>query len=240
MLTFQDLKNFALEPLVKLYEVLVDEMDQNSIDILKNTLYDFGIAFKLSIPQKTIYTDRENVHSMVSSTTRVARRLINDYAGLEYRRPLELSVYDGFFNMIESETYHAFDSKLFFMSLWNFITNSKYKDDMIRRFKEELEDSEGLCMTGYIVRMLNSIRGFGYEQYEIKLDPYEYERAKMFNIFNNELKSFAFDSRAMIGRLKHLLNSNKIVLSDKYGMDILRSYTGVNWSKNGSVFDFNE
>lgn len=240
MLTYEDLKSFALESITKLYEDLIYHMDYRNIEILKNVLYDFGIEFIYVTHQKTIYSDGENVHTTVSSTTKVALKLMKDYPGLEYKRPLELSVYSWFFNMIESETYHAFDPKVLFMSIWKFIMNNEYKDDMILRLKEELEDSNGLCMTGCIVRLMNSIRGFGYEKYETKLDDYEYEKSKMFNVFNRELKNYVFDTRIMNVRLKELLNSKKILLSDKHDIDILRSYTGINWSKINSIFDFND
>lgn len=47
-----------------------------------------------------------------------------------------------------------------FISVWLWITEHKYKDELELRFLEEIKDMNGMCTTGHIARLMNVIQGF--------------------------------------------------------------------------------
>ena len=47
-----------------------------------------------------------------------------------------------------------------FIKLWCYFQTSEYKDEMIKRLMEELEDMSGTCSSGFLSRLVNVISGF--------------------------------------------------------------------------------
>jgi hypothetical protein len=47
------------------------------------------------------------------------------------------------------------------VKLWSYINKNDFRDEMIKRLLEELEEMSGTCSSGFITRLTNSISGFG-------------------------------------------------------------------------------
>jgi hypothetical protein len=47
------------------------------------------------------------------------------------------------------------------IKLWSYISRHEYKNEMIKRLIQELEDMSGTCSSGFLSRLLNTISGFG-------------------------------------------------------------------------------
>jgi len=64
---------------------------------------------------------------------------------------------------IDRTLYSKYNSNLanVVVKLWSYIQKHEYKDEMINRFLEELEDMSGTCSSGFISRLVNSLSGFG-------------------------------------------------------------------------------
>ncbi|OUW96016.1 MAG: hypothetical protein CBD97_02045 [Pelagibacteraceae bacterium TMED237] len=53
------------------------------------------------------------------------------------------------------------------LKVWTYLTQHEYKDEMIARLLEELEEMSGTCSTGFASRLINVISGFG--EFNIKI-----------------------------------------------------------------------
>jgi hypothetical protein len=229
MMSYEFLKPFADESLDDLKRDLLMRKDHNNLELLKHLLYNIGIDFKYHLAEKTVYDNKHNVHILSKSTIEVAHKIIKSYPTSSFYIPSELKEYDDFFKLlVNSEPYNnTLDSKSLFMSIWNCICNSKHRDDLLNRLKQELDDAKGHCLTGCIVRLVNAIRGFNFLEFETELDDYEYERSKTFNLLTKHLNQYNItSSEDIINEIERIVNKNIIVLSQSYGKRILDAYTG--------------
>lgn len=47
------------------------------------------------------------------------------------------------------------------IKLWSYIETKEYKDELLKRLLEELEDMSGTCSSGFLSRLINTVSGFG-------------------------------------------------------------------------------
>lgn len=47
------------------------------------------------------------------------------------------------------------------VKIWSYIQNNEFKDELIKRLLQELEEMSGTCSSGFIGRLINSLSGFG-------------------------------------------------------------------------------
>ena len=77
-------------------------------------------------------------------------------------------------NRIEMDRalYSKFNSNLsnVLVKLWSYIQENEYKEAMIQRLVEELEDMSGTCSTGFLSRLVNTLSGFGQLNIKISFD----------------------------------------------------------------------
>ena len=66
-------------------------------------------------------------------------------------------------NRIEIDRILYFNNTLskILIKLWSYICANEFKDEMIKRLLEELEEMSGTCSTGFVSRLVNCISGFG-------------------------------------------------------------------------------
>jgi hypothetical protein len=66
-------------------------------------------------------------------------------------------------NRIEIDRILYFNNILskILVKLWSYICANEFKDEMIKRLFEELEEMSGTCSTGFVSRLVNCISGFG-------------------------------------------------------------------------------
>ena len=242
MMSYDFLKPFADEPLDRIKQDLVIMKDYHNLKRIKDLLYKKGIDFNYNKPKRTFYNDKHNVHSLSQSTIQVAQRIIASYPSSAFYIPTELIKFEKFFDVImNAESYNStIEPKSLFMAVWLCITNSEYKDDLLKRLKEELNEAKGHCLTGCIVRLVNSLRGFDFPQFETELDDYEYERSKTFAFLTKHLTEYDItSSEGIVREIERIVNDGKtIVMSLAYGKRILDAYTGTtSWRViNGKYF----
>lgn len=115
------------------------------------------------------------------------------------------------------------------IKLWSYIVSNKFKDQMILRLLEELEDMSGTCSSGFLSRLLNTISGFGdiniYISFEDqlianfigRLNAYAKKITDTDSIFYNER---LYDVLEIILRdqnlFNNIINKNKKDIIDNY------------------------
>lgn len=232
MMKYEDLKCFVEQPLRELKQQLLAEKNVSLLRYVQALLYEIGIDFQFHLTQ-TLYSNPQNVHTLAKSTELAALKIIKAYSTETYFRPRELIEFKEFFDTIELVSYYAFDPKVLFMAVWNCIDRNENRQELLERLCQELRDSIGLCLTGYISRLVNCLRGFNLSEFETVVDDYEYERAKTFHQFTKNI----CDCTDIAKEVQELVNSLRVNLSTRYGLRILKEYTGVQWYvENGKYY----
>ena len=74
-------------------------------------------------------------------------------------------------------------------AVWKFAQRSCYKTEIIKRLKEELNDSSGICCSGLAARLINSIQGFfdenKYPSLKIKISIDDEMKCKINQLISN-------------------------------------------------------
>lgn len=74
-------------------------------------------------------------------------------------------------NRIEMDRtlYSKFNSNLgnVVIKLWSYIQINEYREEMVKRLLEELEDMSGTCSSGFVSRLVNVLSGFGEISFKI-------------------------------------------------------------------------
>lgn len=225
MLRFAELKVFALDKIQDLTARLMSERDIKGVRLLKRALADeAGYELRAFVPaSKTFHEDDQNVHALSAETVRVALELIEKF-GSEYERPFE--GYDRFFEALERHRFHAFDPKRLFSAVYSYAIRSHHAAEIMSRMKEEMTESEGLCITGCIVRLLNALRGFD-ERVQVNLDEFEAAKMKAFHELTRAIDPCGDD---VLGQICKALNDKIVVLPHRYALKILAAYTGEKWT----------
>ena len=240
MFNFVEVKRFAEPEIDRIREYLVNIRDYNMLDVMKTCFYNIGIEFNYQRPnhvKPTFYTNSQNVHVLAKSTENTALAIIRAYPS-KYYRPDRFSseLYDFFFKSIEDFTYHSFEPQNLFASVYACIMSSENVEEMLIRLDEEIKESNGMCLTGCIVRLINSLRGFDIE-FETTMDEYEHERSKSFYHLTKNIEETGLDTINLIPEIERIVNTKIIKLSRKFGTRILEAYTGVKWAKlNGKYY----
>lgn len=71
-----------------------------------------------------------------------------------------------------------------FDHVWSYIQRHKDKDELVKRLREEVIDSRGMCSNGKITRLVNSLQGFmdGLESPVSKMEMFQNKIAKLMDI----------------------------------------------------------
>lgn len=180
---------------------------------------------------KTIYNDKQNVHSFTDDTLAIAAKLVRLYPSEYTGRPWDHS----FFDKIESTrdcVYGDINVRDLFASTLKYINQSEHREDLMVRLREEMDESIDMCLSGHIVRLINTLRGFSSE-FETTLDPYEYIKAKTFHSLN--MKIDVFDTQNLIGQVESFVNDKSIELDRQYAIRILTDYTRCRWEYDSQL-----
>jgi hypothetical protein len=222
MLNYQDLK-----------PIIIDEVGKFITKLMKtnDSLVD---VFKVFTPKTTtFYENNQNVHSICSSTDKIALLVIADY-GCKYSRP-KWRKYNIYFQTLESYDYHSFKLTRLFAAVLNCIKNqpSDIHKELMIRLKQEMSDSIDKCLIGYIVRLLNVFRGY-ITKYEVDIDSYEQERSKAYLLLNKHINPYSDD---IMQQIQTLIN-NKVIIIPHFLIEILNAYTGESWYMQDNVVKY--
>lgn len=180
-----------------------------------------------------LYTDAHNVHKIVNPTVQMALHIIEKYPST-YTRPFDSE----FFDVIENA--EPFQEKFLivdlFASISALIASHPHKTELTKRMMEEIHESEGLCITGHVTRLLNVVRGF--TEFDIQIDNYESERARVFHKINKlvDLDNFLESVTNIVRNKEH--RSWLFETGSETTMRILKDYTKVGWGRdiNGDLY----
>ena len=82
-------------------------------------------------------------------------------------------------------------TKVIFDKIVEFIARNKHKDELLKRLAEELVDMNGLCSTGHVSRLVNTLQGFPDlpEELTIKINPKDEIYANIQTYLNNTIQN---------------------------------------------------
>lgn len=118
-----------------------------------------------------VYNDKENVHTtkIQDSVKDSIINLLNDDYSItkeELLKELNEEKIDRFDDIKlfidDSETYSSDEHTYFsiFMKVWGRIQKSEFKNDLIQRLNEEIDESIHICFVGRLSRLINVLHGF--------------------------------------------------------------------------------
>jgi hypothetical protein len=195
---------------------------------------------------KTLFSDPQNVHTLNSSTIQVASHLVSSFPST-YQRNAYGEVDEGFLDHIErcvgefspcEERGSTFTLPQLFASVFEVISRSEKRDEMMVRLKEEIFDSREnnmyLCITGIIGRLVNVLRG--YSDFEIVVDSKEMNKARVFHYLTSNLDVFDLKSND-IEKVINSLDPRVWSIDENEMVQILTMFTCEPWyHMNGRYF----
>ena len=222
------LLNDILKSLRLYYEEL---MSSNSYHI-----YRFEDTFSrwMHIPSKTVYHNPQNVHVFMTSAAQAANEIVSKYPCPYTHRPFE----HPFFDVIETEELvNGIHIPSLFASVWLYITTHKERDSLTKRLIEEMNESEDMCLSGHMVRLVNSVKGFD-DAFEFNLEQHEYNKAHIFNQLNKLLDVTVLDN--LLDRMEGVVNGgldvNGVCADEVF--KILRDYSKTEWVYTDGRFQY--
>lgn len=240
-----DVGKFNLYKNLYNWRFLIDEPLKQSISALWKRVYYAGNeqllktieeTFALRINATHLYRDKHNVHCFVTSSLDVAKNLMQKYpkqfsklVKLDFYKDLynqnvdiDVTKLDCFFETI-NHTFHDIIILDLFASIYMYIKQHEYSCCLFLRLVEEMYDSNNVCLSGHVVRLINCVQGFDME-YTISND-YEYNKAKVFHILNTNIDIYDFDLKA----IEKFVNSHLFEVEDVVLLSILEQYTKTLW-----------
>lgn len=191
-------------------------------------IYRFEDTFSrwMYVPAKTVYHNPQNVHMFMTPAAQAAKEIMSKYPCTYTHRPFE----HPFFNVIETdELVNGIHMPSLFASVWLYITAHKEHESLTKRLFEEMSESEDMCLSGHMVRLVNSVKGFD-DAFEFNLEQYEYNKAHIFNQLNKLLDVTVLDN--LLDRMEGVVNGELDVSGvcvDEV-LKILRDYSKTEWT----------
>jgi hypothetical protein len=222
------ISTLLLNDILKSLRVYCEELSaSNNFDII----YRFEDTFSkwMHIPAKTVYHNPQNVHMFMTPAARAANEIMSKYPCPYTRRPFE----HPFFTVIETEEQvNGIHIPSLFASVWLYITTHKEREALTKRLFEEMSESEDMCLSGHMVRLVNSVKGFD-DAFEFNLEQYEYNKAYIFNQFNKLIDVTVLDK--LLDRIEGVVNGELDVsgMSRDEVLKILRDYSKTEWTYDG-------
>ena len=195
-------------------------------------IYRFEDTFSrwMHIPSKTVYHNPQNVHVFMTPAAQAAKEIMSKYPCPYTSRPFD----HPFFNVIETEELvNGIHMPSLFASVWLYITTHKEHEALTKRLLEEMSDSEDMCLSGHMVRLVNGVKGFD-DAFEFNLEQYEYNKAQLFNQLNKLIDMTFLDN--LLDRIEDAVNGGGLDMSGVCEDDvlkILKDYSKTEWTYHG-------
>lgn len=222
---FEGVLDDILKALRLYYDELVGE------DIFEDKFKDLFSKW-IHIPsRKTIYHNPHNVHSFMTPAAKAAKEIMVKYPSTYTSRPFD----HPFFNMIETEELvNGIHIPSLFASIWFYITTHKEREALARRLLEEMVECKDMCLSGHMVRLVNSVKGFD-DEFEFNMEEYEYHKAYIFNQLNKLLLNQILDLENLLPKMEVVVNNhlNMEEIIPDHMVAILKDYSKSDWIYNG-------
>ena len=123
------------------------------------------LDFLLANTKVKIIDDKEIDFQHVSN---IICELIKDFEK-EKKRKIKTTLNRIF---LDRALYSKFNNSLsnILVRLWSYIQENEYKESMLQRLLEEMEDMSGTCSSGFLSRLVNTLSGFGELNVRISFD----------------------------------------------------------------------
>ncbi len=193
-------------------------------------IYKFENSFSkwMHIPAKTVYHNPQNVHVFMTPAAKAAAEIMRKHPQVYNHRPFE----HPFFDAIETnELVNGIHLPSLFASVWFYMSTHKERHSLIERLREEMKDSSDMCLSGHMVRLVNSVKGYD-DAFDFNLEQYEYDKANIFNQLNKLLDVTLLEN--LLNRMANIVNNDSLFKYD--GIDpqvvakILQDYSKQTWS----------
>jgi hypothetical protein len=206
--------------------------EANNYDIIHILEHEFSEF--MHIPPRTIFYNPQNVHYFMTPATYAAKEIMEKFP-CKYVRPSNEIFDDSFLNVIETnELVNGIHMPSLFASVWFYIKNHKERINLTNRLIEEMNDCNDMCLSGHMIRLVNSVKGFD-DVFEFNLEEYEYNKAFIFNQFN-KLLGFIDPDNLLDQMEKVILNTGDIKNEDV--IKILRDYSKHEWCIRDGKFQY--
>ena len=154
-----------------LYPTLLIEENPIDYNYVSNKIDNI---LKDELPNKEVPEDVESTEKCLNCKIKLENRS-NKYCSeqcmlmFDKHKKIRVSL-----NRIEMDRtlYSKYSSNLsnILVKLWSYVNNNDFKEAMIQRLIEELEDMSGTCSTGFLSRLINTLSGFGELSIRISFD----------------------------------------------------------------------
>lgn len=137
------------------------------------------------------------------------------------------------FKKIKIGTFADMDLHEILNAVWKFIQQHEHKTEMLKRLREELDDSFGVCCSGIAARLVNSIQGFFDEathpSLKIKIDINDEMKSKLNRLISGAAIEREIDPLYDSDEFKELVNEIVGACSE----DIINEFTPEDIIRNG-------
>jgi hypothetical protein len=189
----------------------------------------------MHIPSRTIFHNPQNIHMFVEPAILAAKEILKYYPCKFNSRPFEHK----FFDVIEeTRVLNGINLPDLFASVWLYITKHKDSESLIKRLKEEMDECLDMCLSGHLVRLVNSVKGFD-DKFEFNLEQFEYDKAFIFNQLSKKLDLTNLDK--ILDHIEEIVNKKEIDMCDVKEENILlilRDYAKHECVKHGDRYVF--
>jgi hypothetical protein len=177
------------EPLVR--EDVMASIKNLSSQLKKNKDYDslkqlFRVCDLEFIPKELFYDDKQNVHEFSHQAKEIARRIIARWPSLS---PTTGSIDHPFVRELERMGLTEL-----FSSIMTFINRSKHERELRKRLFEEMDEGSGTCVTGHLCRLINVVRGYIGDDYEMKIPDKTHDKTVLFHLLNTRVDMIDVDN----------------------------------------------
>jgi len=237
-LDLNDLQSDVIQSVRAYYKILREKGCVFDLLLFEHTFQDQAYkTFGFITFTPTVYDNPQNVHVFADPTTRAAKNIIKKYPA-HYFRPTELAntEFDPFFQTIETtNSVHGIQLTKLFASIWLVIT---IKDkNLVTRLIEEIKDTKDVCLTGYVVRLVNVLSGT-LPGLGLQIEQREYNKSFIFHQINKNID--AFDVLNIQNQVKHIINNlvDKQDIPTSQVLYALEAYTKIKWYTVSGTYNF--
>lgn len=191
-----------------------------------------------------VFNDKQNVHNnTISYSVRsILRNLIKDDLKINKKYPVQLedihkyiidknnannNKYIMTLNriLLDPSKYEGKSLLDILIIVWRKIQTfeDNIKEDLYKRFFEELDDMEESCSSGHLSRLINILSGYiSEEEYELRIDPRDALRAAIFGRLNAELRKLPMIQQEAV--ILAMSNNDKTDLLSKMAVEEFITY----------------
>jgi hypothetical protein len=191
---------------------------QRAISIQQRLEETVGVDRYKIIKRRTIYEDGQNVHTVsindgMRDTIQKLQQEFNTYSSQRMSYINQMSKYSvahvRTMERILTDTNQPTSLIDIALLVWMKISseqNIEKKNELLKRWLQELNEADGKCYTGTMYRLLNVLSGF-YEYESVRISTKDQIKSRVFNILNNAIQQLEKEQQEEI--MNEFISTNK-------------------------------